>query len=67
MTRVRADDFDCTIITPYPGSPYFDRASEISPGTWVYQAKSGDKQYQAAMEYAVHAEYYKGRPAAMVR
>lgn len=27
LLRTRPEDFDCTIITPYPGSPYYDDAA----------------------------------------
>lgn len=30
LLKVRPDDFDCTIITPYPGSPYYDEAVQAT-------------------------------------
>ena len=56
------EDFDCTIITTYPGSPYFDDA--IKEGDYyVYtDKKSGDKLYQASLNYLVDQDYYKGDP-----
>jgi anaerobic magnesium-protoporphyrin IX monomethyl ester cyclase len=38
LLRTRPDDFDCTIITPYPGSPYYDeavRASGLQQLAWA--------------------------------
>lgn len=58
----KPDDFDVTIITPYPGSPYYDDA--IKDGdAWVYTyAKTGDKLYAKEVDYLKTADYYKGDP-----
>jgi radical SAM superfamily enzyme YgiQ (UPF0313 family) len=60
----RPDEFDVTIITPYPGSPYYDRARPLSgrPGEWVYTAPGGDRLYSVEIDYTTTADYYKGRP-----
>jgi radical SAM superfamily enzyme YgiQ (UPF0313 family) len=43
LLEVKPDDFDCTIITTYPGSPYFDNA-EKQDDIYVYSDPSnGDK------------------------
>jgi hypothetical protein len=60
LAMVRPDDFDCTVITPYPGSPYYDR-SEPFGNDWVYEI-DGDRLYSADVDYAVTADYYKGLP-----
>jgi anaerobic magnesium-protoporphyrin IX monomethyl ester cyclase len=69
LLEVKPDDFDCTIITPYPGSPYYDRA-RLVPGaddTWRYIApKTGDKLYMSDVDFAEDAQYYKGAPGAYV-
>lgn len=58
----RPEDFDVTIITPYPGSPYYDDAVEVD-GKWVYTyAKTGDKLYAKEVDYFRTADYYKGSP-----
>ncbi|MEM7167236.1 MAG: radical SAM protein [Planctomycetota bacterium] len=61
----KPDDFDVTIITTYPGTPYFDRA-EPAPfvdNVWVYTyAKTGDKLYAEELDYTTTADYYKGDP-----
>ena len=36
LVEVRPDDFDATVITTYPGTPYFDEAVETSSGIWTY-------------------------------
>lgn len=57
------DDFDCTIITTYPGTPYYDLAEETAPGTWTYtHPKTGDRLHSREVDYTVCADYYKGDP-----
>ena len=59
----KPDDFDVTIITPYPGSPYYDEAVEEEPGEWVYTFQAtGDKLYAKEVDYFKTADYYKGDP-----
>lgn len=55
------EDFDVTIITPYPGSPYYDDA-ELEDGAWVYTAKNGDKLFATEVDYFKEADYYKSGP-----
>ncbi|HEY4482990.1 MAG TPA: hypothetical protein VI953_02325, partial [Candidatus Paceibacterota bacterium] len=57
------DDLDVTVITCYPGTPYYDEAEEVGDGTWVYTFKrTGDRLYQDNPNFDEHAEYYKGKP-----
>lgn len=62
LLDVHPDDFDCTVITPYPGSPYFDQA--VRDGNkFVFTSKdTGDRLYQAELDYTTQADYYKGVP-----
>lgn len=62
LIDVRPSDFDATVITPYPGSPYYDEAVERIDGSWVYTARSGDRLYEEEVNYAEEADYYKGNP-----
>ncbi len=58
----KPDDFDVTIITPYPGSPYYDDAVEEN-GAWVYTyPPTGDKLFAKEVNYFETADYYKGDP-----
>ncbi|MEM7164308.1 MAG: radical SAM protein [Planctomycetota bacterium] len=65
LLEAQPDDFDVTIITTYPGTPYFDRA-EPAPfidNVWVYTyPKTGDKLYAEELDYTTTADYYKGDP-----
>ena len=63
LLEVKPDDFDATVITTYPGTPYFDEAIETSPGVWTYTyPKSGDRLHSLEVDYREVAEYYKGVP-----
>ena len=65
LLEVRPADFDCTIITPYPGSPYYDEAvpHDTRPDVWAYTAKkTGDHLYAFDVDYMATADYYKGTP-----
>lgn len=65
LSNLRAgDDVDWTIITEYPGSPYYDRSVYI-PGenAWLYtEPKTGNRLWSREMDYAIDAYYYKGIP-----
>lgn len=60
----RPDDFDCTVITTYPGTPYYDEAVAHPhlPGVWTYTCESGDRLHAQEVDFASVAEYYKGNP-----
>jgi len=65
LLETAPDDFDLTIITTYPGTPYYDYAvpSASIPETWVYKFdKTGDRLFQEEIDYAQVADYYKGDP-----
>lgn len=65
LLEVQPDDFDYTIITTYPGSPYYDDAIETRPGIWTYTyEKTGDKLHAYEVDYRITADYYKGDPNA---
>lgn len=63
LLEEKPDDFDATVITTYPGTPYFDHAVETSPGIWTFTApKSGDKLHAYETDFTEGASYYKGIP-----
>ena len=61
----KPDDFDCTTITTYPGTPYYDEAiqHDSQPDVWTYSAKNGDKLHSFDVDYTAISDYYKGDPA----
>ncbi|HVE12579.1 MAG TPA: radical SAM protein, partial [Elusimicrobiota bacterium] len=65
LLEAKPEDFDVTIITTYPGTPYYDRAEPMPgrPGVWVYTfEKTGDRLYSQEVDYTEVADYYKGDP-----
>jgi anaerobic magnesium-protoporphyrin IX monomethyl ester cyclase len=65
LLDVKPDDFDVTIITTYPGTPYYDRAvpHPTKKDVWVYTYdQTGDKLYSYEVDYTQVADYYKGDP-----
>ncbi len=64
LLAVQPDDFDVTIITTYPGSPYYDEAvpSPAASNLWTYTAASGDRLHSLEIDYTATADYYKGDP-----
>lgn len=64
LLEVQPADFDATVITTYPGTPYFDHALKhrTKPGVWTYEVpKTGDKLHAIAVDFENTADYYKGR------
>ncbi len=65
LIRMKVDDFDCTVITVYPGTPYFDLAvpHRRKKGVWTYtHPKTGDRIHSREVDYTVTSDYYKGDP-----
>lgn len=63
LIETRPEEFDCTVITTYPGSPYFDDAVKVDEKTYMYTSPlSGDKLYQSSIDYLTELDYYKGDP-----
>ena len=57
----KPDDFDCTVITVYPGTPYNDEATHLEGSTYVYETH-GDRLYFEDIDFATEPAYYKGKP-----
>lgn len=65
LLAAKPDDFDVTIITTYPGTPYYDRATPhpTEKDVWVYTyPETGDRLYSYEVDYTKVADYYKGDP-----
>jgi anaerobic magnesium-protoporphyrin IX monomethyl ester cyclase len=64
LLEAKPDDFDVTIITTYPGTPYYDDAAphESRPGVWTYTSRSGERLHGIEVDYTTTADYYKGDP-----
>lgn len=64
VLRNKPDDVDWTVITPYPGSLYFDEGVYNDQGDdWVYtEPKTGARLFSRGMDFAKEAIFYKGVP-----
>lgn len=61
LLETRPDDADFTVITPYPGSPYWDDAVPIGDGIFRFTApKTRDFLYMEEVDFTQTADYYKG-------
>jgi radical SAM superfamily enzyme YgiQ (UPF0313 family) len=61
LLETKPDDLDVTVITPYPGSPYWDDAVHLRDNVWRYTApKTGDFLYMEEVDFTQTADYYKG-------
>lgn len=64
LLEVKPADFDATVITTYPGTPYFDHAlkNPQKEGIWTYEVtKNGDKLHSFDVDFENTADYYKGK------
>lgn len=67
LLEVRPADFDTTVITTYPGTPYHDRALRhpSMENVWTYEVpKNGDKLHTIAVDFEQTQSYYKSFPGA---
>lgn len=61
----KPDDVDWTVITQYPGTPYFDQSipDKNKDGVWIYtEPRTGNVLYSQDINFSKKAEYYKGVP-----
>lgn len=65
LIETEPEELDVTVITPYPGSPYWDDA-EPEGDHWCFKAKNGDKLYMNEVDFTQTADYYKGCPGEYV-
>ena len=64
LLAVEPEDFDCTVITPYPGAPYYDKAVKQGD-VWRYEIY-GDALYMDEIDYTVTSDFYKGMQGAYI-
>lgn len=65
LLEVKPDDFDCTVISCYPGTPYYDEALPHAdlPDVWTFTCKkNGDRLHSYDIDYTQKSDYYKGDP-----
>ena len=64
LLNVEPQDFDCTVICVYPGTPYHSHSvpHPTKKDVWVYTASTGDKLYSYETDFLADTSYYKGVP-----
>jgi anaerobic magnesium-protoporphyrin IX monomethyl ester cyclase len=62
LLQEKPDDFDCTVISCYAGTNYYDLAVETAPGIWTYAAKNGDRLHSYEIDFNIVVDAYKGMP-----
>lgn len=63
LLAVQPAEFDVTIITVYPGTPYYDDATETGPGLYTYvDPRNGDRLHARAVDHLADESFYKGVP-----
>lgn len=60
LLQERPDDFGLTVITTYPGTPYYDAAVHLHGDLWKYTAKNGDILYSRDVNFQQQQAYFKG-------
>ncbi len=63
LLQVKPDDFDISLITIYPGTPYYDDAIPHPQleQVWIY-TYNGARLYSRDVDYRIISDYYKGDP-----
>ena len=64
LLETRPEDFDVTIITCYPGTPYYDLATpdkNLTGGVEIYLS-DGRESLPKEVDYTTTSDYYKGSP-----
>jgi len=57
----KPDDFDVTVITVYPGTPYHDSAIEVAHPIYRFDT-FGDSLYFESVDFNKEQAFYKGKP-----
>jgi radical SAM superfamily enzyme YgiQ (UPF0313 family) len=61
LLQEKPDDFDATVITEYPGTPYWDQSVCLEEPVYKYTF-NGDALYSKNVDFAVEEAFYKGTP-----
>jgi anaerobic magnesium-protoporphyrin IX monomethyl ester cyclase len=61
LLKEKPDDFDATVITEYPGTPYWDQSVCVEEPVYKY-VFNGDALYSKNVDFAVEEAFYKGAP-----
>lgn len=59
LLEEKPDDFDATVITVYPGTPYYDDAVCVKEPVYKF-VTNGDALYSENVDFTQEMQYYKG-------
>lgn len=59
LIEEKADDFNCSVITLYPGTPYYDDSVCVEEPVYVYET-NGDRLYSENIDFTKEFAYYVG-------
>ena len=63
LINMEVEDFDCTVISPFPGCPLYDDSipHDEKAGIWKYiTPENGDVLYSLDVDYTNTMQYFKG-------
>ena len=63
LLKEKPTEFDCTVMTLYPGTGYYDDSKCIDDPLYVYET-NGDKLYSEDVDFSKEQAYYKGMSGA---
>lgn len=58
--KVAPDDLDVSIISPLPGSSYYDDAVPEGDDVWAYTSPTGRRLFQRSVDFHSQNSFYKG-------
>ncbi len=64
LLEVKPDDFDCSIISCYPGTGYYDWARQLhdDKSIWTFtHTKTQDRLHSYEVDFTKVSDFYKGR------
>jgi radical SAM superfamily enzyme YgiQ (UPF0313 family) len=62
LQLVKPDEIDFTIISTYPGTPYYDESVwNEDKQAWMYVSKNGDSLYSLNVNYLKDSVFYKSK------
>lgn len=59
LLEEKPDDFDASVITLYPGTPYWDNSVNVAGSLYRYEV-NGDALYSEDVDFMKELAYYKG-------
>lgn len=63
LIDMEVEEFDCSVVSPFPGCPYYDESVIVDEGRgiWKYVVpENGDNLYSIDVDYTKTTQYYKG-------